>query len=54
MKIIEKAKYRFQFFIGCIVEVTCIDTVIILENIFWSIKSAAFTYGIKLNMNVKY
>ena len=45
MKAIKKEKYRFHYFIGCSVEVTCIVTVIILANVFWNIKSAAFTYG---------
>ena len=31
-------------FIACSVEVICIVTVIILENMFWNIKSAVFTY----------
>ena len=30
---------------ACSVEVTCIVTVIILENMFWNIKSVVFTYG---------
>ena len=38
-------KYRFHCFIDCIVEVTCTVTVIILESMFWKIKSVAFTYG---------
>ena len=45
VKTIKKEKYRFHYFIACSVEVTCIVTVIILENIFWNIKSAVFTYG---------
>ena len=44
-KTIKKDKYRFHWFIDCSVEVTCIVTVIILENMFGNIKSAVFTYG---------
>ena len=42
---IKKEKYRFHYFIACSVKVTCIVTLIILENMFWNIKSAVFTYG---------
>ena len=45
VKTIKKEKHRFHYFIACSVEVTCIVTVIILENMFWNIKSAVFTYG---------
>ena len=45
VKTIKKEQHWFYCFISCSVEVTCIVTVIILENIFWNIKSAAFTYG---------
>ena len=44
VKTIKKEKYRFHYFIACSVEVTCIVTAIMLENMFWNIKSAAFTY----------
>ena len=44
VKTIKKEKYRFHYFIACSVEVTCIVTAIKLENMFWNIKSAAFTY----------
>ena len=53
MKTIKKEKYRFHYFIACSVEVTCIVTVIILENMFWNIKSAVFTYGGKGNSAVE-
>ena len=43
VKTIKKEKYRFHYFIACSVEVTCIATVIIQENMFWNIKSAVFT-----------
>ena len=45
VKTIKKGKYRFHSFIDCSVEVTCIVTVIILENMFWNTKSVVFTYG---------
>ena len=45
MKTIKKEKYMFHYFIACSVEVTCIVTVIILENSFRNIESAVFTYG---------
>ena len=45
VKTIKKEKYRFHYFIACSVKVTCIVTLIILENMFWNIKSAVFTYG---------
>ena len=45
MKTIKKEKYRFHYFIDCCVEVTCIVTAIIQENMFWNIKSVVFTYG---------
>ena len=44
-KTIKKKKYRFHCFIDCILEVTCIVTVIILENMFGNINSAVVTYG---------
>ena len=44
LKTIKKEKYRFYYFIPCSEDVTCIVTIIILENMFWSIKSAVFTY----------
>ena len=44
VKTIKKEKYRFHYFIACSEEVTCIVTIIILENMFWNIKSAVFTY----------
>ena len=46
VKTIKMEKYRFHCFIDCNVEVTCIVTVIILENMFGNIKSAVFTYWI--------
>ena len=45
VKTIKKEKYRFHYLIACSEEVTYIVTIIILENMFWNIKSAAFTYG---------
>ena len=45
VKTIKKVKYRFDYFIACSVEVTFIFIVIILEKMFWNIKSAVFTYG---------
>ena len=45
VKIIKQEKYRFLCFIDFYVEVTCIKTVIILENVFRNIESAVFTYG---------
>ena len=45
VKTIKKKKYRFYCLIDCSVEVTCIVTVIILENEFGNIKSAVFTHG---------
>ena len=45
VKTIKKDKYRFPCFIACSVDVTCIVTVIILENMFWNIKSVVFTSG---------
>ena len=45
MKTIKKEKYRFHYFIACSEEETCIVTIFILENVFWNIKSAVFTYG---------
>ena len=45
MKTIKKEKYRFHYFIACCEEVTSIVTIIILENMFWNIKSSVFTYG---------
>ena len=45
VKTIKKEKYRFHYFIACSVEVTCIVTAIMLENMFWNIKSAVSTYG---------
>ena len=44
VKTIKIEKQRFHWFIDCSVEVTCIVTVIILENMFGNIKSAVFTY----------
>ena len=44
VKTITKKKYRLQFFIDCSVEVTCIVTVIILENMFANINLAVFNY----------
>ena len=46
VKTMKKEKYRFHYFLACSVEVTCIATAIILESMFWNIKSAVFTYGI--------
>ena len=37
VKTIKKKKYNFHWFIDCSVEVTCIVTVIVLENIFGKI-----------------
>ena len=45
VKTIKKKKYRFHCFIACSVEVTCIVTVIVLENMFENNKSALFIYG---------
>ena len=45
VKNIKKEKYRFHYLIACSEEVTYIVTIIILENMFWNIKSAVFTYG---------
>ena len=45
MKTIKNGKYRFHYFIACSVKVSCIVTAIMLENMFWNIKSAVFTYG---------
>ena len=45
VKTIKKEKYRFHWFIDYIVEVICIVTVIILENMFGNIKSAVLTSG---------
>ena len=45
VKTIKNKKYRFHCFIDCRVEVTCIVTVIVPENIFGNIKSAVFNYG---------
>ena len=42
VKTIKKEKYRFHYFIVCSVEVTCIVTVIILENTFGDIKISCF------------
>ena len=44
VKTIKKEIYMIHCFIACSVEVICIVTVIILENMFWNIKSAVFTY----------
>ena len=44
VKTIKKENYRFHYFIVCSVEVTCIVIAIMLENMFWNIKSAVFTY----------
>ena len=44
VKTIKKEKYRFHYFIACSVEVTCIVTIIILERLFWNIRSAVFSY----------
>ena len=45
VKTIKKEKYKFHYFIVCSEKVTCIVTIIILEDKFWNIKSAVFTYG---------
>ena len=45
VKTIKKEKYRFHYFIACSKELTCINTIIILENMFWNIKSVVFTYA---------
>ena len=42
---IKKVKYQFDYFIACSVEVAFIFIIIILENMFWNIKSAVFTNG---------
>ena len=42
VKYINKEKYRFHCFITCSVEVICIATAIILENIFGNIKIILF------------
>ena len=44
MKTIKMEKYWFHYLIAWSVELTCIVTVIILENTFGNI-STAFTYG---------
>ena len=44
-KTIKQEKHGSHYFITCREEVTCIVTIIILENMFWNIKSAVFTYG---------
>ena len=38
VKTIKKEKDRFYYFIACSVEITCLVTAIMLENIFWNIK----------------
>ena len=43
VKTIKKEKYIIHCFIACSAEVTCIVTIIILENMFWNIKSAFFS-----------
>ena len=43
VKTIKKKKYKFHCFIDRSVEVNCIVTVIVLENMFGNIKSAVFT-----------
>ena len=53
VKTIKKRKDRFHYFIACSEEVTCIVTIIILENMFWNIKSADFTYGGTGNSDVE-
>ena len=45
VKTIKKEKYIIHCSIACSAEVTCIVTIIILENMFWNIKSAFFPYG---------
>ena len=45
MKTIKKKKYRFRGFIDCSVEVNCIFSVIILEDMFGNMESTVFTYG---------
>ena len=53
VKTIKKEKYRFHYFIASSDELTCIVTIIILENMFWNIKSTVFTYGGKGNSAVE-
>ena len=53
VKIIKKEKYMFHYFIACSEEVTCIVTIIILENMFWNIESVALIYGGKGNSAVE-
>ena len=53
VKTIKKEKYRFHYFIACSEEVTCIVTIIILENMFWNIESVVLTYGGKGNSAVE-
>ena len=43
VKTIKKEKYIIHCSTACSVEVTCIVTIIILENMFWHIKSAFFS-----------
>ena len=51
---IKKEKYRFHYFIAFSKEVTCIVTIIMLENMFWNINSAVFTYEGIENSAVKF
>ena len=37
VKTIKKEKYRFHYFLACNLEVVCIFTAIMLENMFWDI-----------------
>ena len=53
VKSIKKKKYRLNYFVACREEVTYIVTIIILENLFWNIKSAVFTNGGKVNSAVE-
>ena len=45
VKTIKKENYRFYYVIACSVEVACIVTAIMLENMFWNNNSAVFAYG---------
>ena len=53
VKSIKKKKYRLNYFIAYREEVTYIVTIIILENMFWNIKSVVFTNGGKGNSAVE-
>ena len=45
VKTIKKEKHTIHWLIDCNVEITCIPTVTVLENMFGNIKSAVFTFG---------